>query len=106
MKKGHITIQYLQSYIQSKDYDPEAVDQYFLKLIEETGELARAIRKDLRPQNKGQIKETIEEELWDAMYYLLAIANCYQIDLEEVIPEKEKINNDKYNNGRVTFDPE
>ena len=40
---GKISIAYLQSYIQSHDYHPELVQDYFLKLAEEAGELARAI---------------------------------------------------------------
>lgn len=104
MVKGEITISYLQEYIKSKDYDPELVKDYFLKLTEETGELSRAIRKNLRPNDNFQIKETIEEELWDIIYYVLAIANCYDINLEKIIPIKEKINNQKYNSG-ISFCP-
>lgn len=100
-----ITLKYLQEYIKSKDYNPEAITNYFLKLTEETGELSRAIRKNLRPSNSDQIKETIEEELWDVIYYVLAIANCYNIDLETVIPKKESVNNKKYNTG-IVFDPQ
>lgn len=43
-----------------------------------------------------QLKGTVDEELWDVMYYVLAIANCYEIDLEAVIKEKEAINQEKY----------
>ena len=99
-----ITVKYLQEYIKSKDYHPEAVKDYFLKLTEETGELAYAVRKNLRPENESQIKGTVEEELWDIMYYVLAIANCYGIDMERVIPLKEEINNKKYNTG-IEFSP-
>ena len=74
---GRISIAYLQSYIKSKEYHPELVKDYFLKLAEETGELARAM-------------------LWDIMYFVLAIANCYGIDLEAVIPRKEAINHVRY----------
>lgn len=105
MEKGTISIKYLQEYIKSKDYRPDSLMSYFLKLTEETGELARAMRKNLRPEIDSQVKETIEEELWDVIYYVLAIANIYDIDLETVIPLKEGINNEKYNSG-VTFDPE
>ena len=104
MEKKNITIEYLQQYIRSKDHHPELVKDYYLKLVEETGELSRAIRKDLRPTEPGQIKETIEEEIWDVIYYALAIANCYDIDLEQVIPVKEQVSNAKYGN-KVTFDP-
>lgn len=104
MKDGKITLSYLQQYIRTKDHHPEALDGYFLKLIEETGELSRAIRKGLRPAADGQIKETIEEELWDVLYYVLAIANCYGIEIETVIPTKEEINNRKYQTG-IRFSP-
>ena len=93
---GRISIAYLQSYIKSKDYHPELVKDYFLKLTEETGELARAMRKGLRPQSPGEIRGTIDEELWDVIYYALAIANCYGIDMETVIPQKSAINNARY----------
>lgn len=94
----------MQEYIRSKDYKPELIKDYYMKMAEECGELARAIRKNLRPSSGGQIKETIEEELWDIMYYVLAIANCYDIDLEQVIPQKEALNNQKYASG-VSFQP-
>ena len=49
------------------------------------GELSRAMRKNSRPANENDIKGTIEEELWDVMYYAIALANCYDIDLEKVM---------------------
>ena len=42
---GKTTIKYLQNYIKSKDFKPELIKDYFLKLSEEVGELANAIRK-------------------------------------------------------------
>ena len=45
---GRISVAYLQSYIKSKDHHPELAKDYFLKLAEETGELARAMHKGLR----------------------------------------------------------
>ena len=93
---GQTTVKYLQSYIRAKDHHPELKKDYFLKLAEEVGELAKAMRKDLRPTAPGAVKETIDEELWDVVYYALAIANCYDIDLEQVIAEKEALNQKKY----------
>ena len=66
-----------------------------LKLIEEFGELAENIRKNLRYKGDN-IKGTIEEELFDIFYYIIAIANDYNIDLEEVFHIKDKINKEKY----------
>jgi NTP pyrophosphatase (non-canonical NTP hydrolase) len=103
---GKITIKYLQEYIKSKDHDPEAKKEYFLKLSEEIGELARVMRRGAPAASEASIKGTVEEELWDIIYYTLAIANTYDIDVEKWIPIKEEINNRKYNNGTIKFMPE
>ena len=91
-----ISISYLQAYIKANDHVPEKRDRYFMKLVEETGELSRAIRKDALRAEDGGVKGTIGEELWDVIYYALALANCYDIDMEAVIPQKEALNNKKY----------
>lgn len=96
---GNTSVKYLQEYIKAKDYKPELKTDYFLKLSEEVGELAEAMRKDVSYENSGNIKGTIDEEIWDIIYYALAIANCYNIDVESTIKLKEDINNNKYNTG-------
>ena len=93
---GRISVAYLQSYIKSKDHHPELAKDYFLKLAEETGELARAMHKGLRPRSSEEFRGTVDEELWDVIYFALAIANCYGIDMESVIPQKEAFNNSRY----------
>jgi len=98
-----ISIKYLQEYIKAKDYNPELKDRYFMKLAEEVGELSRAMRKNLRQSGDNDIKESIDEEIWDVIYYAIALANCYDIDLEKIIPLKEKLSNAKYNSN-VEFD--
>ena len=94
-----ITIRYLQDYIKSKDHHPDAGKDYFLKLSEEVGELARVMRTGGKRASEADIKDTVEEEIWDIIYYALAIANCYDIDVEQWIPVKEAVNNDKYQTG-------
>lgn len=101
--EGKTTIKYLQEYIKSKDFQPELTNVYFLKLSEEIGELAKAMRKQCLYEHTGDIKGTIDEEIWDVIYYAIAIANCYDIDVEEVIKRKEEINQIKYNTN-VTFE--
>lgn len=93
---GVTTVKYLQDYIRQKDYRPEYVKDYFLKLSEEVGELSRAMRKGLKATSPEDIKGTIDEELWDVIYYTLAIANIYDIDLEKVIKVKEEMNRTRY----------
>ncbi len=94
-----MTLRALQDYIQGKDFNPRARHGYFQKLIEEVGELAEALRKDLRMTDDGGIKGTIEEELSDVLYYVVALANVYQIDLEQCFALKEALNVRKYHRG-------
>ncbi|WP_027339263.1 MazG nucleotide pyrophosphohydrolase domain-containing protein [Halonatronum saccharophilum] len=91
-----LTIEKLQSYIKDKDYNPDLKQGYFMKLIEEIGELAEVIRKERKMDETNKIKGTIEEELYDVLYYIVALANVYDIDLEECFYLKETINNQKY----------
>lgn len=95
------SVQYLQEYIKSKDYNPELKKDYFFKLSEEVGELSRAMRKNNICGTDGNIKGTIDEEIWDIIYYALAIANCYDIDVEQAIKLKEEINQKKYDSAVV-----
>ena len=96
-----MTISYLQRYIRSKDHNPGHEMDYFLKLIEELGELSNMIYKGAPHAEGDQIKGSIEEELWDVIYYTLALANLYDVDLERWIPVKETLNNRRYNPGIV-----
>ena len=86
------TIRELQEYIKTRDFKPGLEQGYFLKLIEEIGELAEVIRKDKRLGIDGDIKGTVEEELYDVLYYVLALANLYGIDLQKSCLLKEEIN--------------
>lgn len=90
-----ITLSFLQEYIKKKDYKPDLKHAYFLKLIEEFGELSEVLRKNKRMENES-IKGTIEEELYDVLYYVLALANVYEVDLENCFLLKEDINDKKY----------
>ena len=87
----------LQKEIKSRDFNPELKAGYFMKLVEEVGELAEVIRKDkkFRGGDQKEIKGTIDEELYDILYYVLALANAYDIEMEEAIEAKEKINKER-----------
>ena len=64
-----------------------------MKFIEEVGELSECIRKDKRMLN-NEIKGTV-------LYYVICLANVYNIDLEKSIYLKEKINAKKYNRKSI-----
>ena len=90
-----LTIRKMQKYLKekykrTKPEDMKNTQRYFLKLIEEVGELAEVIRKEQRMEGNN-IKGTIEE-LSDVLYYVLMIANTYDIDLEDCFRMKEELN--------------
>jgi len=100
-----VNIRSLQAYLKTKDYQPELRIDYFLKLVEEIGELSEAIRKNQRETIDG-FKGSIEEELWDVIYYTLCLANIYDIDLERWIRVKEQLNDEKYGTNNAISLPE
>ncbi|WP_010268848.1 MazG nucleotide pyrophosphohydrolase domain-containing protein [Paenibacillus senegalensis] len=91
-----ITLQALQDYIRRTDHNPDNKHAYFLKLVEEVGELSEVLRKDKRLEPGGTIKGTIEEELYDVLYYVVGLANVHGIDLEQCFHLKEEINQVKW----------
>lgn len=97
----NITIKELQEKILSIDNTPNATDKYFQKLVEEVGEVSRAIRKNVRLYDTNDIKGTLEEEIYDVLYYAICLANMYNIDLEECARLKEEVNSKKYNRPSI-----
>ena len=68
-----LTIRKMQKYLKekhrlTKPLEMNNTQRYFLKLIEEVGELSEVIRKNKRMEDNF-IKGTIEEELSDVLYY-------------------------------------
>lgn len=99
-----LTIRKLQECIKNIDHKNNMNDKYMLKLMEEVGELAEAVRKNNRMQDDQNIKGTIEEELQDVLYYIVCLANVNNIDLQNCIYLKEKINCEKYNRKNMFAD--
>ncbi len=93
---NEITLENLQKAIAKIDHKNNAIDKYFYKLTEEVGELAKVIRKDKRLENSDGIKDTVEEELYDVLYYIICLANMYKVDLTKCAILKEKLNSEKY----------
>lgn len=103
----NLTLNYLQKAIQKIDGvtlgDSKPADRYFMKFIEEVGELSECVRKNKRMIDNS-IKNTVEEELYDVLYYIICLANVYNIDLEKSIFLKEEINSKKYNRKSICDD--
>ena len=103
----NLTLNYLQKAIKKIDGvtlgDSKPADRYFMKFIEEVGELSECVRKNKRMIDNN-IKNTVEEELYDVLYYIICLANVYNIDLEKSIFLKEEINSKKYNRKSICDD--
>ncbi|MFO0704538.1 MAG: MazG nucleotide pyrophosphohydrolase domain-containing protein [Candidatus Andersenbacteria bacterium] len=82
---------YVSELERQRGFSNETALQKCLLLGEEIGELFKAVRKmektiKIDPTSKvGSVKE----ELADILIYLCAIANKYDLDLEEAFREKE-----------------
>lgn len=91
-----------------KDYEEYLYEHYknhgidsslFMKLVEEIGEVAEVLnRRDGRKANNNDnLKEELANELVDVIHYAFAIASLNNIDLNEMIIEKDKKASIKYN---------
>lgn len=102
-----ITLKQLQKSIKKIDTlpigDSKPEERYFIKLVEEVGELGECIRKDFRMKDNS-IKGTVEEELYDVLYYVACLANTYDIDLQNSIVLKEELNAKKYHRASICKD--
>lgn len=94
--KQPITLNKLQKYVKKRENSTGKKSKYFLKLIEEVGELSEMLKKDKRldPEDERTkaIKGTLEEELADVLYWIAALANVHEIDLEEAFLWKQEYN--------------
>lgn len=84
---------YIAKMVVERGFHGQPVLQECLLLTEEVGELCKAIRKQeqLGIDAKSKVG-TIGEELSDMLIVMLAIANRYDIDLEQAFRDKEAIN--------------
>ncbi len=109
---SHMELNEIQAYIKNvieiRGFGNQPVEQAMLLLIEEVGELAKAIRKEKTNMciDKNKIKnyDTVEGEIADVFIVLTSVCNLLNINLYDVFYEKEKINvernwkNDNKNN--------
>jgi len=85
--------QLIRDLVVERGFDTETVPEVMLLLIEEVGELAKAIRKShgMKTDDNSQ-KHTIEEELADVFWLLIDVCNRLDVDLEQAFRAKERVN--------------
>lgn len=85
--------EYVKTLEQQRGFADQTAIEKCLLLGEEMGELFKAVRKAMKLKtdvnaNVGSVKE----ELADIFIYVCAIANRFEIDMEQAFREKEEIN--------------
>lgn len=87
---------YIKNVIEIRGFDKQPVEQTMLLLIEEVGELAKAIRKNATTmksdKNKLEHYDTIESEVADVFIVLTSVCNKLNINLYDAIKNKEEEN--------------
>lgn len=86
-----------QAFVKERDHWPEHKAEVMLKFVEEVGELAVEVRKASMNGLTDERLTNIKLELYDCLHYVSQLANIYDIDLNEAIDMKEKINKERYN---------
>lgn len=92
-----ITLKRLQDYIWQmnidRSFNAEDASKKLVMLIEEVGELAKAVRKTAGLKFTETTKQTeLTEELADVQIVLLGLASLTGIDMRKAVAEKEAKN--------------
>ena len=94
-----ITIDALQAYLADR-YSGWATEQsMFMKLVEEMGEVAEVLNKRAgrKASDEEDLQEQLGTELVDMIHYIVAIAAINNIDLTNLMIEKDRKASVKYN---------
>ncbi len=97
---NELTVKQYQELIQKlvieRGFDKETVPEVFTLLVEEVGELAKAIRKhNGQKVDLSREQHEVEEEAADVFWLLLDICNRLNIDLAKAFADKEVKNSNR-----------
>lgn len=83
----------IQKLVLERGFDKETVPEVFTLLVEEVGELAKAIRKaNGQKVDKASRHHDVAEEAADVFWLLIDLCNRLDIDLAKAFQEKETKN--------------
>ncbi|PID87666.1 hypothetical protein CSB07_00240 [Candidatus Gracilibacteria bacterium] len=91
--------EYVHNVVVQRGFDKETPTDIMLLMVEEVGELAKALRKYVGlkiDQNKKDKYAQLEHELADVFIYLLDLCNVSGVDLFQALKEKEHENNKRF----------
>jgi len=88
--------EYIKKVVELRGFADQPIQETMLLLLEETGELAKAIRKSATKMSvdvdKMQSYDTVESEVSDVFFVLTAVCNQMNINLFNALKQKEKEN--------------
>lgn len=88
--------EYIKDVITIRGFGNQEIEKTMLLLLEEVGELAKAIRKNATDMsidnNKINNYDTIESEIADVFIVLNSVCNKLDIDLYKALKDKEEEN--------------
>lgn len=92
-----ISLKELQKYVwrmnHERGFNTDDPSQKLVMLVEEVGELAKAVRKKAGLKFSATTKQTeIEEELADVLIVLLGLASLLEVDMPAAVAAKEAKN--------------
>lgn len=86
----------IRKLVKKRGFDKETVPEVFTLLVEEVGELAKAIRKHNGQKVDLSRKQlSVEEEAADVFWLLLDLCNRLNLDLAEAFDKKEDKNSSR-----------
>lgn len=87
---------YFDKILSLRGFQKDSVEDKLLLLVEEVGELAKAVRKEQSglgiDYNRIENYDSVKGELADVLIVLIALSNLVGVDLYESVYEKERIN--------------
>jgi|GEM_PF-444159 len=90
---------YISAVVKQRGFDNEGPRDTVLLMVEEVGELAKAMRKFVGlkiDQRKADSYTSVEEEIADVFFYLLNLCNTLNIDLFTALKNKELKNEKRF----------
>jgi NTP pyrophosphatase (non-canonical NTP hydrolase) len=84
---------YIKQVVLERGFEKETVPEVFTLLVEEVGELAKAIRKANGQKTSADSKQhNLSEEAADVFFLILDLCNRLDIDLSKAFLDKETKN--------------
>jgi len=88
---------YIKDMVRYRGFEDETLQDVFIMLTEEVGELAKSLRKHhstMRIATDSTV-DLVEHEVADVLWMLICVCNKLDIRLEDALRAKEAINNQR-----------